>query len=214
MAAGVWTQEMDDLLVERRVTKGLPWKSVAPIGGMNAKRCQGRLKVLARGRPEVKQGAPAAPAEPEDRDGLDWLVAKKRLSHKQGLAGYDYRRLHRHVIDMGGAPLGSSMENLLSTGGAATFGGGPTGGSYTASAARAELFRIHWLVLKGQTDLLTVMEGVCGKGHTVRYLAGPGSQQQVRAAQLEAALKIALDLILADEAERSAKKIACGTVTD
>ncbi|HYF20687.1 MAG TPA: hypothetical protein VEA40_22670 [Ramlibacter sp.] len=206
--AGVWTPEMDDQLIERRVTKGLPWRAVAPIGPMNKRRCQARMKLLEKGRPEVRQAAPTSPPEPEDRDGLDWLVAKKRVSHAQGLKGYDYRALFRHVIDMGGAPLGSSLENLMSTGGQATFGGLPSAGSYTASAARAELFRMRWVVLRGQTDLLTVMDGVCGLGHTVRTLAGPGSQQQVRAAQLEAALKIALDLLIADEADRAAKKTA------
>lgn len=197
----VWTKEMDDELMRRRVTQRLPWRSVAPIGPANAKKCQDRLKLL-----QSRTGA-IAPAnehpEPADRDGLVWLRQHKRLSGAQAQIGLAYRELFRHVVDMGGAPLGSNLEALLAGGGGSGGGAiGPGGGVYVAAAARAELFRVRWIVLGGQIDLHTVMDGVCGLAHTVRYLAGGN---QVRAAQLEAALRIALDLLIADARPKLAK---------
>lgn len=198
-AAGVWTKEMDDELIERRVVQKLKWRSVAPIGCMNAKKCQGRLKVLQNGRPEVAKAVAESSekAELEDYDGLDWLVRKKRLSHAQGLKGYDYRRLFRRALP--GAPIKSNFGMEL---GGGAFGSGlPNVEEYGDASAKLDLFVIRWNVLLGQADLLTVMNGVCGIGHTVRMLAGGN---QLRAAQLEAALRIALDLMIASDQAKNA----------
>lgn len=150
----------------------------------------------------VKARAEPVVAEPPERDGLVWLSNKKQITPPQTLAGLDYRALFRHVIDFGGADVQSCLNTLLSVSGG-KGSGMPTGGSYSASAARAELFRLRWIVLGGQTDLLTVMDGVCGVGHTLGFLAG---KQRMREEQLKAALRIALDLMVADKIARAAKK--------
>jgi hypothetical protein len=50
------------------------------------------------------------------------------------------------------------------------------------------------VVLRGQVDMLTVMDGVCGQGYTLRYLAGGDKH---RAAELLVALRLALDMLVA-----------------
>lgn len=160
-------------------------------------------------KPRIVAGDPtvhvAAPAEPEpdlsDRDGLVWMAQKQRITHSQSKAGLAYRDLFRHVIDFGGADLGSCIERLKTAGGG-KIATSPTGGIYTASAARAELFRLRWVVVGGQVDVLTALDGICGIGHTLGYLAG-GNRQ--RKEQLMQALRIGLDQLAADAARRAIK---------
>jgi hypothetical protein len=148
----------------------------------------------------------AAPPEPIDRDGLVWLHKKKRLTAAQAMKGFQYRDLFRQARE------GGAIPSNIPTG---RVGGGqtaslPFSGGFSESAAKLALFVVRWNVLLGQSDLLTVMDGVCGVGHTVRYLAGG---EQLRAAQLEAALRIALDMMIAsDKAKDEAKARLSGKV--
>lgn len=150
----------------------------------------------------VKVAAPARDArtqEPADRDGLLWLVRKKRLTTLQIGAGIYYRDLFRAA-----APgiMKSCLDGAEGGGvyNAGKGGGLPFEGEYLDGDAQLQLFVIRSLTLGEQPDLVTVMDGVCGIGHTVRYLAGG---DQLRAAQLEAALRIALDLVVAVRAAKS-----------
>ena len=59
--------------------------------------------------------------------------------------------------------------------------------------AKRELFVMRWQVLGGQTDMLTVMDGVCAGGMTLRKLGGGGDR---KALALEAVLMVALDLVV------------------
>lgn len=132
--------------------------------------------------------------EPSDKDGLLWLYKKKRLTQPQLAAAFHYRDLFRRESASGGT-LKSFLD--VSAGGGVYNGGNggglPLGGQYTDAQAKLELFVIRELTLGKQEDLLIVMNGVCGVGHTVRYLAG---NNQLRASELEAALRIALDLLV------------------
>jgi hypothetical protein len=137
--------------------------------------------------------------EPIDRDGLIWPYKKKRITAAQAKEGFHYRDLFRSAAG-GEAPIPSNIPTGKVGGG--QQGGLPFSDGFNDAAAKLALFVVRWHVLLGQADLLLVMDGVCGVGHTVRYLAGGN---QVRAAQLEAALRIALDMM---SAARKAKEDA------
>lgn len=160
-----------------------------------------KLKKQKPAKPRTPRGdatvnVAAEPPAPDlnDRDGLVWLAGKQRVTAAQAKVGFSYRDLFRHVIDFGGADVGSCIERLK-TAGKGKVATSPSGGVYTASQARAELFRLRWVVLGGQSDLHTVLDGVCGVGHTLDYLAS-GNRQ--RREQLGVALRIGLDLLVAD----------------
>lgn len=197
--ASGWTEEMDRELLRRRAERKLPWKAVAPINGMSKTRCQERYEFLTSqaDRPTPRVASP--PAKPPT-DGLEWLQRKKRLTPSQLLEGWAYRALYRDA-----GPL--SMKSQL--GGLDSPGGGGDGTGYALQTAivgtedaRRELFVLQHHVLRSQPDLITVMDGVCGIGHTLRMLAGG---EQIRAAELEAVLRVALDLLVAArEAARAA----------
>lgn len=147
-----------------------------------------------RGEKVVRVAAEPTPADPTDRDGLAWLARKQRISAAQAKAGLAYRDLFRHVVDFGGADVGSCVERLKTAGRGGAYVA-PNGSAYTAGQARAELFRLRWVVMGGQADLQIALDGVCGVGHTLDYLAG-GNRQ--RREQLGTALRIGLDLLVAD----------------
>jgi hypothetical protein len=153
-------------------------------------------RAVPDGSAEVKVAAKAEAAE--KRDGLEWLAAKKRLSAEQLAEGFRYRGLFR---DAGPVAMRSCLD--VGAGGGSAGPKGYVDIVLVASAdARAELDLIRALVLRGQSEMLTVMDGVCGLGWTVRALAGG---DQGRARELEALLRAALDQVIA---WRGAKKAA------
>lgn len=150
--------------------------------------------------PIVKVAAKPAP-EPKERDGLLWLAKKKRLSSAQLGEALHYRRLFRSLAPGGSTP---SCLGSLGMGGRGGAGSGVLmEGDYGDAAAQLELMVLRSHVLQGQVDLLTVMDGVCGLGHTVRYLGGG---DQLRPVQLEAALRIALDMLVTNRRAKDAAK--------
>lgn len=188
--ASGWSREMDALLLERRQGRRLTWKAVAPIGVMNERRCQARFKLLTSGAGRPAATVAKAPAAGDlDRDGLDWLKRKGRLTPRRTQAAELYRRAFRNAD-------GPSVKSCLDV----TVGGG-TGRVEAvlvgSAAAKRELFALRWVVLGGQEDLLTVCDAVCGVGHTLRALAGDdgSDRSKRRQAALEAVLMVALDLI-------------------
>lgn len=197
--ASGWSELMDHQLMEARLERGLPWKAVniiAPDGRrMTAKRCQDRLKLLTSeaDRPALRVSEKPAPAE--DRDGIEWLARKGRLTPRQRAAAEYARRVIRAAETADGASLKSCLD--------VSVGGGASGltlrPAEASASAKRELFTMRWLWLGGQSDLLTVVDGVCGKGQTLRQLAGEegadSSKIMRRATVLEAVLKVALDLI-------------------
>lgn len=148
----------------------------------HARPADGAVASVARVRRE--------PEDSLDRDGLEWLERKGRLSQPQLEAARYARGVIRAVE---GPSLRSCLDVQIS-------GSGQVGGLAPAeisAGAKLELFTLKWVVLGGQDDLWTVVEGVCGGGLTLRALAGPGSADQVkdRAKVLEKVLTIALDLV-------------------
>lgn len=151
----------------------------------------------------VRVAAEPPPKIEQDRDGFVFL-SRKRLSPAQVKAGIYYRDLFRFVALYTGADVKDSIERLMTSGGGAGGGVVLNGTSFTASAARAELFRLRWVVSGGQVDVLSALDGVCGIGHTLLFLAG-GKRQ--REEQLMQSLRIGLDLVAADIARRAAKPV-------
>lgn len=191
MTAVQWTQEMDAALVDLRVTRKVAWKvvSVCDADGetVSLTHCRKRLKWLQATAGAPGAGPVAKAQEPSDRDGLLWLAKKKRLKHLQVQEGLYYRGLYRR-----GSTDGGTIRSCLDVrvGGGSGQGGLPLGGDFNDAQSKLELFVVRQIVLHGQVDVLTVMDGVCGLGHSVRFLAGG---DQMRAAQLEAVLRVALD---------------------
>lgn len=195
--ASGWSREMDRLLLQRRGEMKLPWKAIAPLNGMSAAKCQNRFKLLTSdgGRAAPREArATAAEAAVIDRDGLDWLVRKNKITLRQRLAGEYYRRCFR---DAGDLSVKSCLNVVEGGPGPGRGGAGLQGALAGNTAAKRALFELRWLVLGGQDDLVTVCDGICGVGHTPRSLAGgDGSDaSKRRQAVLEATLCIALDLV-------------------
>ncbi|MFN4176437.1 hypothetical protein [Phenylobacterium sp.] len=195
--ASGWSRAMDAQLLAARGERGLPWSAFSiftPDGRkVSERKCQKRFALLTReeGRPAPTTAARKAEAD-GGRDGLEWLARKGRLSARRKAAAYAYRAAYR---DASGPSLKSCLEGGLGGG----FAPGDVAQADLAAMAQAKrrLFAFRWLALGGQDDLVTVMDGVCGVGHTLRELAGGGSDDQVkaRARVLEAVLMVALDLI-------------------
>ncbi|MDZ4373998.1 MAG: hypothetical protein U1C74_21595 [Phenylobacterium sp.] len=147
----------------------------------------------AKADPAVQASAARTrPAEDQaERDGLEWLERKGRLTGSRLQAAKHARAVIRAIE---GPSLRSCLEGDGIRGSAAGFCLAPAEAS---ASAKRELFVLRWVVLHGQDDLWTVVEGVCGGGHTLRGLAGGGSADQVkaRAKVLETVLMIALDLV-------------------
>lgn len=167
---------------------------------MTSKAERARIKKEAR---KVAPVAPRhAPAEkvvnvsklppPKDRDGLVWLIQKKRLTPEQQRTAKTWRDAAR---DATGVSIKSCIDDT------ASGSGGPAWqrlqAAYVATAAsKAWLDQMRREVLRGQVDMLTVMDGVCGAGHTLRDLAGGNDR---RAGELEAVLRVALDVLVLSE---------------
>jgi hypothetical protein len=145
------------------------------------------------------------PPAPIERDGLVWLAKKKRLSLSQLAEAMAYRNAYR---DAGELSMKSCLNVGAGVGGQAGPGDIADRAVVSMTTARRELFVARYQVLRGQVDMLSVMDGVCGVGWTVRDLA---AGDQVRARELEAVLKVALDLLVAhrmvDEAVEAARAL-------
>lgn len=206
----VWTPVQDQLLLDMKGSSA-QWSVILPklsIPGLTKKDALAHYKALLKqSGVEAKK---TTPDEPPTRDGLAWLVDPKRkvISRPQCREGIYYRDLFR--VAEPGAMIQSSIESLGMGGGSGRGGGVMLGGSYEDAAAKLELFVIRKFLFGDQEDLITAMDGVCGQGWTLRYLAGGDHH---RAKELETALRIALDLMLnnrkaKDEALAAQKKVA------
>lgn len=184
-----WTDKMDARLIQAR-------EASPPVGW---KRLLLEPMFMGVSRPEAERHyrdlKAGSPSETVRRvDGLEWLKEKKRLNVRQLAAAEDYRGAFRFG---GGAKLRSSMQLLLQGGGGG--GAGALTPVEVSVEAQRRLFFFRNVVLRQQDDMLTVMDAVCGIGMTLRELtAGDGH----RAAQWEAVLRVALDLVIAGKPGR------------
>lgn len=135
---------------------------------------------------------------PQDRDGLLWLIKKKGLTLAQIQAAKVWRDAVRNA---GGVSIRSCINDAAPRGDGAAWQ--RLQAAYVgASASKAWLEHMRQDVLRGQVDMLTVMDGVCGAGRTLRELAGGHDR---RAGGMEAVLRVALDLFALDQVGRAAR---------
>jgi hypothetical protein len=159
-----------------------------------------RATPVPRPRTEPRVGRKAdAGAEETPRDGLAWLLKKKRISAEQARAGLRYRAGFR---EDGGEVMGVGSCLEVSLGGS---GDGKEMKLVATSDARREYLLIVGSVLWHDAQLVAVMDGICGHGYTPRYLAGG---KQVEALEVETALKVALNLVIAWKAAHAARVAA------
>ena len=193
----LWTPEKDALLLAERAKsppRGWRWLSLALM--CTQKECEGRHKLLTGETQPVRVGR-KAPAE-IDRDGLSWLIRKGRLTGSRAKMALAYRAAFRDA----------GMVSLKSCLGDSVGGGAPGPGTHadfgvtSATDASRRLFFWRWVVLRGQSDMVLAVEGICGTGHSPRDLAGGNGH---RAAELETVLGIALDLMVDEEAKTQKK---------
>lgn len=142
-------------------------------------------------KPAVKVGPRGGP-DP-DEDGFHRLVRKKRLTDDQMRAGKRLRDLAK-LAELAGGPAKSCLD--IGVGGG-SGSGLPVfdGEADSALAAKRELFRLRWAVLKGEPEMRLVLDGVIIAGHTLIKLAG-GDQSRSR--ELEAVLRVALNMLHLD----------------
>jgi hypothetical protein len=182
----IWTDAMNSrLLAARTGARPLGWKRlVLEWPGVSVEDARRQLRLLSGGSPEEERGP--------RRDGLLWLVEKRRLTKDRYRQALRYRAAFR---DGGSVSLKSSAD--IGAGGGAPGPRDHLGGAMVShTQAQRDLFVMRWEVLKGQGDMLIVMDAVCGVGHSLRELTGGDWK---RAGELEAALRVALDLLHADE---------------
>lgn len=147
------------------------------------------IPVAARhevGEKAIKVARIKAPICDADRDGLQWLIEKRRITPSQHRAALSYRTAFRETD---GATI-SSCLGALDRVDTSAVGFGYIMASHVT--AQRTLFVLRYHVLLGQSDMLTVMDGVVGVGHTLRYLAGGDGH---RAKALELILRVSLDLL-------------------
>lgn len=194
-----WTDEIDARILELR-GRGVPWKLIV-VEGATRKQVQERYALLTsdKPRPTVRR-AKAGPKE--DEDGLKRLAAKGKLTPFR-LAQAAYYREQGRMADTAGGGVKSCL-NIGIGGGAA---GQVVGDLPLAAAvdAKRQLFQMRFVALGGQSDLLTVMDGVCIRRQTTIALAG-GNRH--RALELERLLIIACDLIGAWRFPSAADEVA------
>jgi hypothetical protein len=172
--------------------------AAAALSNRERKELNRQRKARLTKRDGVVRVAVKRPADEEmdGRDGLVWLMQKGRLSPAQGKVAVWLSDLIR---DAGDVALKSCLDD--SVGGGGRPGATSPSPLVSLTTARRQLLVVRWQVLRGQPDMVLVVDGVCGARHTIRYLAGGDKH---RARDLEVTLKLALDLVLAHRAEPGA----------
>lgn len=195
-----WNEALDASLLDQRQVRRLAWKHVF-IPGATRRECQVRLRVLLDDKPkaEVKVAKPDAR---EEEDGLARLEKRcKRFTAERRRWAYHYRAEGR-IAEADIAGMRSCVDFSVGAG-----GGVADLQTYTlarAVDAKRAMLRMRYEALRGQPDLIMVMDGVCLRGLTTRRLAGGDG---IRALELESLLMVALDLI-AGAFERGEEKAA------
>ncbi|MCW5758278.1 MAG: hypothetical protein KIS90_00725 [Phenylobacterium sp.] len=151
-----------------------------------------RATAADRAKAASARGEPAAETV---RDGLAWLLKKRRIRADQHREAMRFRLGFQQV--KAGAAIPSSANIGTGSGGMVSGRLLPVEAG-TAAVLEVETILTH--VLKDQPDMVTAMEGVAGHGYTLRQLA---MNDQMRSVELEIALYIALDLVIEWRREKS-----------
>lgn len=185
-----WNKTKDAQLREAKAANR-KWRWIALAVGMPEKECQERWKVLVR---EDSGAPPPAPKtatriawKAADRDGFLWLLERGKFTQRRATAAFDYQFAYR--IE-GGVPLRSCLDPDTTGGGSARAFQPPI--ITTPIEAKRWLFEMRFVVLRGQEDMICVLDAVLGRGMMLRDMAGGDGH---RANTLEALLMAALDMV-------------------
>lgn len=193
-----WSEDMDAALLRQRRESKLPWR-VVHIEGATVRECQKRFEYLTSGatKPVVRI---ATKGPDPDEDGLDRLIRKGKLRGERLAMARHYRAIGRLAEQEGGA-IRSCLDDTVRGG---QWGLPGEGQAFSLVAAKREMLVMRHQVLRGQSDILTALDGVLIGGHTLLALAGGSSS---KSAELMVAMNIGLDL-LADHASPKVKAAA------
>lgn len=137
-----------------------------------------------REAPEDVEDVEQGPTNLLARDGLLWLVRKRRINLAQRNAAEDYRKFFTVIFAGGGRScIGDS------TGGNANTHGADDLPPLRNAAAREQLDRARRVGLAGDERLIALVDAVAGRGETLRELA---KGDKDAAAILETELRVAL----------------------
>lgn len=156
-----------------------------------------RDEVAARWR-ALTEGVTAPVVRIGRKPGLDPAEdGLMRLRRKQQLTVDQLRQAFAYRDDAALAALAVGPVKVSDLEGARGGGGGKAacasdGGLADYIAAQRRQFTRRNVVLSGQSDMLTVMDGVCVGRHTLMALAGEDDR---RSRELLAVLRVALDLL-------------------
>lgn len=124
--------------------------------------------------------------------GLDWLLARKRITRSHHAAGERWGAHFRLCLVDGLSPLRSCLNDSPR--------GGATGAGFAPAAAEAEARDARskaMAALAHQPDMIAALDAVCGRQQTPweRIKETGGKQRDVE--ELQTTLRIALDLLRA-----------------
>lgn len=159
------------------------------VRGFSREEVINRWNVLTSGQPTPTPARPRQPRTDDREDGLERLVRKGRLTAQQEAQLRRWRKLSR-LAQLAAGPV--KVTNYDSIGGGADVNMLGDGALAESLAAKRELFELRWVVLRGEVDMLTVLDGVGVGGQTIRGLAGGDGN---RGRELEAVLRVALNLL-------------------
>lgn len=183
--------EKTDARLQALKAEGWRWTSISRDMGITKEEGLARLGALRRSGaktvPTLKVVS-AREAPIQDRDGLQWLRTRRKLTPHQLSAALEYRTAFR-LSAMDGPTIKSGLDIQEGHGAGPD---GPVGRIISETDAKRRLFVMRYVVLCGQGDMLNVVDGVCGNGLTLRELAGNSGPKTM---VMEALLKVALDML-------------------
>jgi len=132
------------------------------------------------------QQLPRKRQQDPNRDWLKILYDKGSITRPEYTAGIAYRNAFSASMAEG-VPLKSCLASDGVPGGSQGLAGQPQ--IITATEAKQTLFWLRWVVLGGQTNVVAVMDEVCGKIRSTADMCGGNDRE---AGKLNLLLKVAL----------------------
>jgi hypothetical protein len=164
---------------------------------MTSKAAKKRTKQAQRRNQPVQPRASVTTAtvtaEPEPKrtkTGIEWMVAKKRLSQRQAKAGAKYG-LHFRMAEVDGLdPLRSCLNDDPRGGGGVALLSRPV----ALTGARTDLLAARQ-ALAFHVEMIAACDLICGRGFTPWEVVQKGKGAQRDAERIQITLGVALDLL-------------------
>jgi hypothetical protein len=162
---------------------------------------KGRTAPKAPTRPAPPAVAKPHSIAPRDADGLRMLLGKNRITPAQYRAGEFYGTLWR-TAQISGGPARVQDLSRASAGGGGDAPAGDEGAAWVADC-REQLAHLNEYLAGDEDDaLIAIMEMICGAGMRPREITSVQRETE----QIEAALRVALDLVARRRRQRAAER--------